>query len=399
MFSRGIDYAVDWVFVDYTKTPAGGARPLTVSDEQQIGARPYWVHIPAHRMLAVYSDRENAQEVFIHARISEPTVVRVGFAEQSVNRVRVLNRDKGADGKYAPATYEVFEERIDDKGQRSWVSIEGPGLVTIGVIPIVPFYSGKRIGTSWQFRPPLRSIAYMQVSAFQQESNLATVLEAAAYPMLAGNGIADPGKDVRISVGPRSVLWAPPDNNGGHGEWKFIEPSGESIKALETRLEATQRNMRDLGMQPLTTANLTVITTANLSLKAHSAVQAWALRLKDSLEQAWLLTAMWLRQETKAPEVDVYQDFGVDMEAGTELDSLLKAQAQGVISKRTTQDEFRRRSVLSDNFDPDEEEKRLAEEEQGLEPEEAIDPVTGEPVLPPPAPLVVKKPVAPPTIQ
>jgi hypothetical protein len=45
--------------------------------------------------------------------------------------------------------------------------------------------------------------------------------------------------------------------------------------------------MRNLGRQPLATANLTVVTTANVSMKAHSAVQAWALLLKDALEQAW----------------------------------------------------------------------------------------------------------------
>jgi hypothetical protein len=147
-------------------------------------------------------------------------------------------------------------------------------------------------------------------------------------------------------------------------------------------LDATQKNMRDLGMQPLTIANLTVITTANVSVKAHSAVQAWALGLKDAFEQAFRFTVAWLKDGSKEPEVEIFTDFGVDMEAGTELDALLKFQQQGILSKKTVQQEFQRRGVLSDNFDVGEEEKQLAGEELGLEAEEAIDPVNGEPVRP-----------------
>jgi hypothetical protein len=54
--------------------------------------------------------------------------------------------------------------------------------------------------------------------------------------------------------------------------------------------------MRNLGRQPLATANLTVVTTANVAMKAHSAVQAWALTLKHSLELAWTYTCKYLNQ-------------------------------------------------------------------------------------------------------
>lgn len=386
VFQRGLDKGVDFIFCDHTKVEA--TRPLSIAEEQQIGARPYWVAVPAERMLALYTDRENGQEIVVHARIHEPAVVRDGYGEMAVNRVRVLDR-QGADGAYAPATYQVFEQQKDKDGKPVWVSIEGPAPITIGIIPIVGFVTGKRKGSSWKIRPPLRDIAFLQCEAFQQESNLKSVLEATAFPMLVGNGVE---KSERVPVGPRGVLFAEPGADGSHGEWKYIEPSAESIGALEAHLEATQKNMRDLGMQPLTTANLTVITTANVAMKAHSAVMAWSLALKDALEQALKFTAMWLGQTDAAPEVDIYTDFGVDFQAGTELDSLLKAQGQGILSKRTTQDEFKRRGVLSDNFDPDEEEKRLAEDEQGLEPEEAIDPITGERVEPSTRPLIIAKP-------
>ncbi len=137
-------------------------------------------------------------------------------------------------------------------------------------------------------------------------------------------------------------------------------------------------------------------------MKAHSAVQAWALLFKDGLETAWQYTCDWLNRSDK-PEVAVYTDFGVDLTAQTELDSLLKAQAQGILSKQTIQKEFKRRGVLADDFDPDEEEQILAEEDQGLTPEVAIDPATGELVHPTTRPKVLTPapaaPAAPPPAQ
>jgi hypothetical protein len=165
-----------------------------------------------------------------------------------------------------------------------------------------------------------------------------------------------------------------------NGSWSFIEPGASSLTFLAADLQRIRDEMRDLGKQPLATANLTVVTTANISMRAHSVVQAWALGLKDALEQAWKMTCMWLNQPAVEPVVHVYTDFGVDLTAETELPVLLQAETQGVISKVTLQSELKRRGVLSDDFDPAEEEKLLAEQQKGLQPEVPIDPRTGLPL-------------------
>jgi hypothetical protein len=439
-FKSALDYGIDWILVDYPKIQPGS----TLADERSMGARPYWTHVPAHRLLAVYSDYYNGQEIITHARILESCIEREGYGEETKERVRVLNREEIEDDQgntigYAPATWEIFELVSNDTGSQSgtnakanWTSVDS-GDITIGIIPLVPYYSGKRRDGSWLIDPPLKDLAYMQVEEFQQESNLKTIKELTAFPMITGNGVTPPtgqdGKDVFVPVGPRSILYAPPNANGQSGSWHFIEPSGASLTFLQADLEKLRTEMRDLGMQPLATANLTVVTTANISMRAHSAVQAWALGLKDALEQAWNITCKWLNR-TDFPAVNVHTDFGVDMEAGTELDVLLKAEAQGIITPETVWDEFKRRGVLSDDFDPDEEkkaldtsidmetttllhaeaqgvlskktlwqefkrrsvlaetfdpaeeEKQLATEQKGLVPEVAIDPVTGEIVQP-----------------
>lgn len=356
LFEDGINKAVSWVLVDYTQSEPE-ARVRSIEEERRAGLAPYWVHIPPEKLLAVYSDHVNGSEIITHARICEPMTVRDGFGEKTAERVRVFDRPM-ADGQYGPPTVTLYQEREEDTtapGLEVWDIIDGPRPITLGVIPLVPFIVGKREGISWQLRPPLRDIAYLQVEEYQQESNLKYVMELTCFPMLAANGVPatdSHGERIKVPVGPKAVLFSPPSGDGKHGEWKFIEPSAESIKTLINHLDNTQKSMRDLGMMPLTTANLTVITTANVAAKAHSAVAAWALALKDALESALKLTVEWLADGSKPPEVDIHTDFAVDLQADEELGVLIQMRAEGDLSRETLWSEMRRRGVLSDNFDP-----------------------------------------------
>lgn len=382
LFRAGLDKAIDWVLVDYTKVP----KDATLADERNMGARPYWVRIPAERMLAVYSDFVNGQEIIVHARIYEPITRRDGFGETFVKRVRILNRlpvvdpVSGQITGYLPATWEIWEATLgDDKKSETWNMVDN-GDVTIKVIPLVPFHTGDRVGSSWEVKPPLKGIAFMQVDEFQQESNLKNLMDLTCYPMLTGNGVTPPDDGV-VPVGPRAVLFAPMSADGTFGSWQFIEPTSESIQKVMDRLEKTKTDMRDLGMQPLTQANLTVITTGQVAVKANSAVQAWAIRFKDAIEQCWKLTAQWIGAKDE-PEVVVHMDFKA-LDQGTEEAKVLSdGNTKGIVSKVTVREQWSRLGILGPNFDESKEEQRLAEEQQGTDPEQPIDPVTGHPIDP-----------------
>ena len=403
-FKTAMDKGITWILVDYTNVPAGA----TLADEREMGARPYWVHVKAESLIAVYSKFLNGREVIFHARIYEPAVELDGYEEKVVNRVRQLDRKPilGANGKivdFEPATWKVFqEEREKNKNGKMttrW-DVTEEGSITIGIIPLVPFVLGKRDGTSWRVAPPLRNLAYMQVKLFQMESNLDGTKELTAFPMLTGNGINGTGDDgktpISVPVGPRAVLFAPPNGNQSPGSWQFIEPSGASLTFLQSDIDKHKVEMRDLSYQPLTSANLTVITTANISIKAHSALQAWALMLKDALEQAMKITCMWLKQPLE-PVVLVHTDFGVDLDGQSDMADLKDLEERQIISKKTNFEEAKRRGVISDDVDYDEEQEAIAEEAANniLTPEKVIDPVTGLPVVVTPEPGIPNPPPKP----
>lgn len=374
-FFAGINAGIDWILVDFTKNvPANASQ----AQEREMGARPYWVSIPADRMLAAYSAMIGGKEEFVHARILEPQLERDGYGEKSVKRVRILNRELiieeggsiiGATG----ATYEVHEEQ-ELSGVKTWVLIEGPNPISVGIIPLVPFITGRRKGSSWQVVPPMQDAAYLQVEHYQQESGLKYAREMTAFPMLAGNGVApamgDDGKPVMVPVGPKTVLYAPPNGEGEHGDWSFIEPSATALKFLSDEIKETAKELRELGRQPLTaqSGNLTVVTTAYAAQKGNTAIQAWALNLKDALERALLLTAKWLKSDEQ-PQVSIDTDFDLGLGDDDGFGHVLTMRERGDLSQETTWAEARRRNILSPEFEGDDETERLDNELPG-EPEE-----------------------------
>lgn len=375
-FFDGLNDAVSWILVDYTRAiPRADGQRLSIADERAQGVRPYWVRIPAKRMLAVYSDVVRGAEVITHARVREDVVMREGWDEVSIERVRVFDRAPiyalAADGTetdqvvdYGPATFEVYERTTETVGRRSKTSwnLVDEGPVTLGVIPLVPFITGRRIDGGWRFVPPLQGVADLQVEHFQQETALKSIKELTAFPMLTGNGVQpdmEGGKIRPVPVGPRSVLYAPPPAEGTPGKWEFIEPNAQSLKFLADEIKATEAQMRELGRQPLAvTTGITVVAAAFASQKATSVLQAWAYGLKDALEQCLKLTADWLSLGVE-PEISWNLD---DLDL-TDDDkgpaSLMEARKNGDLSRETLWEEFRRRGLLAADFDAEEEADRL----------------------------------------
>lgn len=372
-FYDGLAYALDWIFVDYTKDVPPGA---TVAQEAELGARPYWVHVPAQQMLAVYSEMIGGVETIVHARIAECTIQRDGWGEKKREFVRVLDcevtRDElGNAISAAPATWELWEEieRPGTPSGKDWVRRDG-GSISIGVVPIVPFIAGRRKGSSWRLKPVLKDAAELQIEHFQQESALKYAREVTAFPMLAGNGVTPPedaaGNPKPVPVGPKTVLYAPMDQDGNHGEWKFIEPSAESLRFLAGEVKTTEEALRELGRQPLTaqSGNITVVTAAFAGDKAISVIDALKLNFKNTLENALALTAKWIG-EADSIEVEMSSDDSLDLRDDDGSGDLVEMRKSGDLSQETLWGEFKRRGKLSSNFDAEKERQRLLDEAPG----------------------------------
>lgn len=348
-FFNGINYAVDWIFVDFPSAPTD--RPLSRAEARALNLRPFWTHVLAQNVLEVRTEVIGGAEVLSYLRMKEPDV------NGTPRAVRVFNRT--AEG--------VFWELHEQDKDGNYAQVSG-GRLSIDRIPMVPFVTGRRDGRTWRFFPPMQDAADLQITLYQNETALEYTTALAGYPMLAANGMkpqmgADGKTPVKVAIGPARVLYGVPDGAGNHGEWRFIEPSANSLEFLKKKIDSTKQDLRELGRQPLTalSSQLTNTTTAIAAGKAKSAVTAWALALKDALENALQITMLYMGS-TYEPEVNVYTGFDNVLDDGSDLETLDKARERRDLSQETYWFELKRRKILSPEFKGEDEVKRLLDE-------------------------------------
>ena len=371
VFRHALEDGITWILVDHSK---GTADQLTVAEEAALGVRPFWVEYRAADVLAVYSERTNGVERFVEVRLRETEMELDGFEERTIERVRVFRHE----GDSAP-TWEIYEKDEDAGDDKpDWIRVEGPNEMSVDGIPIVPVVFGHRRGNGWLVDPPLRDAAYLQLELYQQENGLKNVRNFTAYPMLAGNGIAPPeggdGKVSELVVGPRQVLYTGDSETGPARSWQYIEPAGTSLRFLRDDIKDTIRDLRELGRQPLSleTGNITVITSAALSQKNNSAIQAWAGFLGMSLERAFEWTAEWLDIVDPVVSVSVHADFDLGYGGDASFAHVLTMGTgpEPIISREAVLDEAKRRGVLGANYDPEEDLENLDQDPDDQDPED-----------------------------
>lgn len=354
-FYTGINNAIDWIMVDMDKRDPS---VVSIADAKRRGLTPYWSHILARNVLDVRSKMEGNKEVLTYAKILEPG---------DPDHIREFERaDDGVEWR--------LWRKLSEGNAHEYVLVDS-GEVSIGVIPLVKFVTGRREGRQWRFKPPMQAAVELQIQMFKQESGLEHASQLTAYPMLAANGVEAPvdqttGKpDYKVAVGPNRVLWSRPSVDGAPaGNWSYVEPGSESLKFLEQRISNTEQRLRELGRQPLTasSSNITVITAAVAAGKAKSAVKQWAYMLKDTLENALIMTCAYMGIGKYDPTVHVFAEFDDWME-GEDIEALLEMHkpddaGRRAISTKTLHEEMQRRGVLSSNFTSERETIRLLAE-------------------------------------
>jgi len=342
-FFNGINYAIDWILVDYPVVPDGTV--LNRAEARARNLKPFWSHVMARNIMELETEVVGSKEVLTYVRIYEP-----GMNNESSTE-RVFRRDGNV------VTWEILAggETVES------------GTLSIPVIPMVPFITGRRDGKTWNFYPAMQDAADLQITLYQDESALQYIKTLGCYPMLAANGMKpeldENDKPVPVTIGPMRVLYGLPDGSGGHGEWRFIEPSANSLEFMKKDISQTKQDLRELGRQPLTalSTQLTTVTTSIAAGKARSAVTAWALSLKDALENALKITAMFMNS-TYEPEVNVYTGFDNVLDDGSDLEALATARQSGDLSQETYWFELQRRKVLSPEFKAEDERTRILNE-------------------------------------
>jgi hypothetical protein len=370
-FQDGVASGLDAIYVTYPDVEPN----KTLAQDKAAGARPYWVHIDAENIIACYVRKINGRDVVEHIRIRETIVSRNGFAETVRECIRVIELPPpDQDGREGWPVWSLYEKTTDPRtGEPKWIEIES-GVLTVPEIPIVLYFTGERSGM-YRVKAPLADLANMQLEIYRAHSREDEILTYAGSPMLTAKGMTPPAPTpeyagnlnfphhgVRrmgeppvseLEIGPKTILFAPPGVDGAQASWDFIQPDAANIKAIGDNVVQKVKDFRRLALQPMTpeSGRLTATSSAIDAAKAHSAVECWALGLKDALEQAFVFTAHWLKIDATV-EVSVHTDFGVDIEGFDEFVNITNLRTAGDLSRETIWQEAMRRGILGPQFDP-----------------------------------------------
>jgi hypothetical protein len=359
LFSNAIETGKCHLLVDFPSVPEG----LSLADEERLELRPTFVQIRSEDLFAWRAERmPNGEPELTQIRWYEDTVEAEGqWGDQVVRRIRVMTTD----------TWEIWEKERDrhDNPTDKYVMVE-EGTHTFGSIPLV---TGYIIRTGFMTsESALGDISWLNLAHWQSMSDQRNILRFARVGMIFAAGLTKKELEGGLTIGPNEMVGSSNEN----AKMEVVEHNGKSIAAGRQDLLDLEQKMEVLGVQPLVNrANPTVIGQAIGEAKSITVIQSWVRIMETLLEEAYELAATWVK--TTLPEdfgVDIFNDFGISLDDTREVEALLKARVTGEITQETLLNELKRRGVLSDSVDVEQEIEQTTEEDarglMGLEGDE-----------------------------
>jgi hypothetical protein len=252
-----------------------------------------------------------------------------------------------------PGNWAVYRPESDSGGWVLWA--EGP-TTPITDIPIIAVYAEKN--GVYQSTPPMRDLADLNLAHWQSSSDQRHVLHVARVPVLFGAGLAE-NMD-RLTLGPNRMI----KTTDAQAKLVYVEHSGRAIEAGRQDLQDLQQQMATMGLEllvPDRPGDATATEKAIKKAESESALQMIAKNLQNGLQQSIEMMMKWGGVSGDV-NVDLNTTFELKLTDQSELTTLGDARLNRDLSQETYWRELKRRGVLSDDFDAEEEADRLAAE-------------------------------------
>lgn len=354
LFTASMHYGLMFVLTDFPAANVSDTRVITLADNNAMGARPFFVPIAPPQVLGWKIERKGGRQVLTQFRFCE-TVSESDdeFGEEEIEQIRVFYPDRS----------EVWRKADQDKDYRLFATFKN----SLGYIPVECLYThrlGPMCGIS-----PLYDLATKNQEHWQESSMQKMAGHASRSLILFGAGIdvtpVDPvtGQSrplSKLQVGMHQMILS--DN--AQASLQYLAFPVEALEHGKVTIEKLEDQMAVLSLGPILTQRPGAITATEAAIntaQAQSILWSWAEAERNVLERSLVIAGEWMRKTGKA-EVSMNTDFGIPTNMGPELDVLYKMAVGGQLSRESLWTELKRRDVLQDSFDPDEETERLQDQ-------------------------------------
>lgn len=346
VFQSGVNYGLCHMIVDFPVTTRSDGTKITdnLAEEIKAGVRPYVAMVEAPDMLTWDVVYENSMPVLDSIYFREIRVEKTGNA--------IVPREALYIRQYTRTTWKLWKYDPEANKKQGGMVDHSSGEHSLGVVPIATFYSNE--SKFMAATPPLEGLAWLNLEHWQTTSQQRNALHYARIPMLLLKGIAASEMEKQITLGANRIF----KTISSDADMKWVEHTGQAIKAGQEDIDKLEGRMQVLGLKPLMensgdpTATARAIDTSD----TNCAVQEWVRNMETAALKVLMLAAMWNKETLKtegegAISVSMFQDFGITLRGAEDGKDLLAARIGREIDHQTFIGELKRRGTLASGVD------------------------------------------------
>lgn len=359
MLRIAIDDGLCHVLIDMPVVPEGGAtlpnNVLSLADVRNLKLRPYASLIPGSSVIGWKTAIKDGEQVLTEIRYvcyEDREDPDDPWNPKSVMQIRVINE----------VEFTAYEEVEVSPGESGEKRTEWQKIATLtqpnrlGRVPIVTLYTNKH--GFMKASPMLIDLANLNVAHWQSDSDQRNIVHVARVPLLFSSGLGDEddGDRVQLDVGISSFIRAPKG-----ADMKFVEHSGDAITSGERDIAALEQRMHTMSMEPVMRGAArgpaqTATQRTMDQVEEDTELGAVAREQERVLEAMFAVMQEWNGEADSdfTGTVEIFKDFGISRDDSENIAHLISLRAQNDLSRTGLIRELKRRNVLHEDFDPEE---------------------------------------------
>lgn len=353
------DAGVSYTMVEHQRVPQKEDGSSTTNAD--LGKlRPYVVHVKACQVINRDVEVVNGRKRDRVVRISEEYTVEDGneWERKTAPQIRVLRAPplgpdgqpliaEGDDNPRGYVTWETWRKTKDDD-EDSWAIHEQGKMSPHHEIPLVPYCTGY---IEWgKARCPFDDLAHLNMLHTQKASDIGENFRVSLGAQLHRAGISLKDAKEQRAIGAKRLLVS--TEAGATAEW--LERTGSAAKIAMEDQDRLEARMLALSHEPHVRRTGTETATGRAidAAEAKTETQAWAIGMRDHIEQVLMFMAGYRDLETGG-SVDVQlppRHSEQDIEALKVLVDM-HVKTGGVPRAQTILEAMKRQGWLPDDFD------------------------------------------------